>query len=339
MKDLNMFSMIQSHASWKDSLPTENLFTSVFSFMLHENNILKKEFCFLFDKSINPALLIVNSQEQYMLEDYKRIADIVLKDDENLLLIENKIGDELKECQLDGYLKILKTSKYRNSKLIVISLKNQNILNNNTNKSIVRLRWTDIYRCVERAIEVETGELGSYLLKEFKEFMEEHNMTPFSGIKGTEFKSGPVGKAIFLFEGAIKQVLKSNKQRAALSIEIEAEDSISIYATVKIKKNIYWPQISIYKNGIYFAIGIWKDYNENYESITKILNQLFCETKYIDDHASFKVNSDKTSKWFYADLKDILSEASGDEQKQKFVSFLEKVYNDINVVISDKYLV
>lgn len=128
----------------KNSLktPLEDFTTELFVGVLNNDKNLKLKFCKDF-LGLKSERFIISSQQHYFLEDYPNcIVDVVIKGENEICFIENKVNSKEGIQQLDRYSKVLDNCDNEKTKLVYCT-KNSDLKKRKTH-SFFQCKWRDI---------------------------------------------------------------------------------------------------------------------------------------------------------------------------------------------------
>ncbi len=148
----------------------ENFLTEIFAYCLKNDEVFRKSFFVninLFE--YNDSQIKESIKTQYITKTKGR-PDICLKDDNNLIFIENKIDSLQGENQLKNYkndLLSIENNKIKNKSLIFITKHYEETnISKELNFNFIYLRWFDVYELIQKPTNEITKELALYLEKE-----------------------------------------------------------------------------------------------------------------------------------------------------------------------------
>lgn len=152
--------------------PLEDFTTEIFVGVLEENQEL-------LDKYVNEILKIdgsnysINSQVKYSLCDEKDcIIDMVIKNEDTICFVENKVNSLEGDRQLERYSKLLKVIKQNEGKKIYLRYCTKFYDKKELDDiNFIQYRWSDIYRFLEEYTEENN------FIEEYLEFLEEEGMS------------------------------------------------------------------------------------------------------------------------------------------------------------------
>lgn len=150
--------------------PLEDFTTELLVGTLESDNKLLDEF-------VNNVLLIegqgfsIDSQEKYYLQgDINCIIDIVVKNDDVICFIENKVDSSEGERQLERYSKVLNNIKQNDGKDVHLRYCTKYYDNKDiSNIDFLQYRWSDVYRFLDK---YEKNEI----IEEYLEFLRGEGM-------------------------------------------------------------------------------------------------------------------------------------------------------------------
>lgn len=153
-----------------NKIPLEDFTTEILVGSLEIDNNLLDEF-------VNSVLLIegqgfsIDSQENYYLQgDINCIIDIVIKNEDNICFVENKVGYSEGERQLDRYSKVLNNIKQDDGKNVYLRYCTKYYDKKDiSNIDFLQYRWSDVYKFLDK---YEKNEI----IEEYLEFLRGEGM-------------------------------------------------------------------------------------------------------------------------------------------------------------------
>lgn len=315
----------------------ENYFTNCFAFLLRENKqLLKRLINDMLKKKgkksrtilhLKPADFNVKTQESY---GRKGIVDIVIScGDKARIFIENKLGTQIREEQLEKYRELLESEKRRCDEVFVflITQKKQDL---DESEGFLHFLWWEVDGLLKNYIDKKKY----HFIKEFLEFMGEYEyMNSFSRFKPQEYGRS-WEEYIELIENVkpILNELKGMVRKKGLTPKDESElKYIGFWFYTKdgkrkYKRFWYWIGFQLIDGSVHFGVEL--GFQKMFRADLRDESRYYNKTREIHDKLSkheFEMEWDQDYIARYIKLINLIKGTrSRNEQKNKIISFLKE---------------